>query len=286
MNDLYTITQVGEHVYNITENITDRPIKFAQQLVVGEDKAALIDASFGIDTDLIKIIRQVTTKPIICLLTHGDPDHTGGASLFESVYMNPTDDEIMKAAFAPAERLHDVDIASGHNQALVTHMKEKMPTAAFFNYQPLQDGDRFDLGGITLQAVALPGHSKGSMCFVDAANHYGFTGDSLATAVMSELYDTRCASLTAWENAIHQLKAIVGDQAQLFSGHRADAFPAGSLTMLEKGIAEIKAGKTAADQPLTKMPTGAVKDTETMHPRAHRSENSPFIIMYNELNVD
>ncbi|AMV61647.1 Hypothetical protein ADU71_2123 [Pediococcus damnosus] len=247
MDNLYTVTPVNDQVYVISENITTRPIKFAQQLIVGKNKAALIDAGFGIDRELLNVIRQITTKPLVCLLTHGDPDHTGGASLFGSVYMNPADDEIMKAAFAPADRLHDVDIASGHNEALVAHMETSMPQATSFNYQPLQDGDTFDLGGIILQAVGMPGHSKGSMCFVDVKNHVGFTGDGIATATMCELYDSRCASLTTWETAIHKLHNLIGDQAQLFSGHRIDAFPVSVLSMLENNIDEIKAGKVEAD---------------------------------------
>ncbi|WP_054662630.1 MBL fold metallo-hydrolase [Lacticaseibacillus camelliae] len=96
MKNLYTLTQVDPGVYNISENITDRPIKFSQQLVVGTQRAAMIDAGFGIDRDLLKEIRKITQLPVICLLTHGDPDHTGGAELFDQVYMNPADDAVMK----------------------------------------------------------------------------------------------------------------------------------------------------------------------------------------------
>lgn len=285
MDNLYTVTQVTPNVYNISENITSRPIKFSQQLVVGRDKAALIDASFGIDGDLVAEIRKITDKPITCLLTHGDPDHTGGASLFDTVYMNPEDDTVMKESFNPAFRLHAIDVASGHNKALVAHMTAAEPQASGFNYQPLADGDTFDLGGVTLEVVATPGHSRGSMCFIDVAHHLGFTGDSLATAVMSELYDTRCASLTEWGKSLRKLRDLVGDDAQLFSGHRIDAFPSGILTKLITGVDDIIAGNNTDDKPITMMPTGPVSDDETMKPRTHQLTGTPFVIMYNAVNL-
>lgn len=285
MNDLYTVTQVAPNVYNISENITDRPINFSQQLVVGTKRAAMIDAGFGIDQDLLTEIRKITDLPVICLLTHGDPDHTGGAALFDEVDMNPADDDIMKAAFDPAFRLHAVDVASGHNTALVAHMKAAMPQATSFTYQPVQDGDTFRLGGRTLVALVLPGHSADSMVYADLSHHIGFTGDSLATLTMSELYDQRCPSLTVWAQGLANLQEQLGDEAQLFSGHRTDAFPPHILSTLQAGVAAIKAGASTTDTPITQMPTGAVSDTQSMHPRAHQLTNSPFVIMYNALNI-
>lgn len=162
MDNLYTVTQVADNVYNISDNIMERPIKFSQQVVVGSEKAALIDAGFGIDHELVTVIRTITKKPIICLLTHGDPDHTGGASLFDTVYMNPADDSIMQAGIVPEFRLHAVAVASGQNQELVVHMQATMPQATTLTYQAIQDGDIIDLGDRKLQALATPGHSLGS----------------------------------------------------------------------------------------------------------------------------
>lgn len=285
MKNLYTITPAAAGVYNISENITDRPIKFSQQLVVGKQRAALIDAGFGIDSDLLTEIRKLTTLPVICLLTHGDPDHTGGAVLFDNVYMNPADDALMKAAFDPRFRLHAVDVASGHNAELVAHMKAAEPQDAGFSYQPVHDGDTFALGGTVLTALALPGHSAGSMVYVDVDRRLGFTGDSLATLTMSELYDARCPSLTNWADGLAKLQQLVGDDAQLYSGHRVDAFPPHLLSTLIQGVAAIKAGANQTDTPITQMPTGPVSDSASMHPRTHQLAGTPFVIMYNALNL-
>ena len=46
-------------------------------LVTGSERAALIDTGLGMSGDLNKVVRSLTNKPVICLLTHCDPDHAG-----------------------------------------------------------------------------------------------------------------------------------------------------------------------------------------------------------------
>jgi enterochelin esterase family protein len=43
---------------------------------------------------------------------------------------------------------------------------------------PIYDGYRFDLGGRSLQAIGVPGHSPGSICLLDRESRILFTGDS------------------------------------------------------------------------------------------------------------
>ncbi|MFJ5696445.1 MBL fold metallo-hydrolase, partial [Arthrobacter sp. NPDC093125] len=43
----------------------------------------------------------------------------------------------------------------------------------------LADGDVFEVGGATLEAIHTPGHSPGSTCFYLASEGTVFTGDTL-----------------------------------------------------------------------------------------------------------
>jgi glyoxylase-like metal-dependent hydrolase (beta-lactamase superfamily II) len=63
----------------------------------------------------------------------------------------------------------------GHrwNARVVTHRLSPAPYAEFF----LDDGDKLQVGGITLQAFHTPGHTRDSMCLV--AEDRLFTGDTL-----------------------------------------------------------------------------------------------------------
>ena len=45
----------------------------------------------------------------------------------------------------------------------------------------MKDGETFDLGGITLEAISCPGHTPGSMVFLDRAHQVIFTGDTVGS---------------------------------------------------------------------------------------------------------
>lgn len=57
--------------------------------------------------------------------------------------------------------------------------RESHPTAPF---TVLEDGDIFEAGGARLVALATPGHTPGSTCFVEDSLGVVFTGDTLFPA--------------------------------------------------------------------------------------------------------
>ncbi len=118
-------------------------------IVEGEKKAVLIDAGTKIP-GLDKIVEQITDKPYDVILTHVHPDHAGGCDNFDEIWLHK-EDESMLAGMCP-------------------DFKGKV------NY--LKEGDKIDLGGRVLEVFHTPGHTLGSITFVDRENHYGFSGDA------------------------------------------------------------------------------------------------------------
>jgi glyoxylase-like metal-dependent hydrolase (beta-lactamase superfamily II) len=120
-------------------------------LVEGNEKAVLIDAGTRI-TDLDKIVASLTKKPVMLVVTHAHPDHTGSAiNYFPELYIGAG------------------DAAS----QFVSTYKGKI--------RELKDGDVIDLGGRALDVVATPGHTPGSTTFIDRTAGYGFSGDSFGS---------------------------------------------------------------------------------------------------------
>lgn len=182
-----------------TEIVSDRitriyaPSGDLMYLVEGDRQAALLDSGCGIGS-LRPLIEQLTSKPLIVLLTHGHVDHAMGASEFppDSVYINQTDaytyDEHKTLAFrisclpmmGPASEQVDPE----------TDFTPEVPISAYHN---LQDGASFHLGGISIEAYACPGHTKGSMVLLipeerrlllgDACNPFTFLFDHYSTSV-------------------------------------------------------------------------------------------------------
>lgn len=114
------------------------------QLVIGKNKAALIDAGNIKSYELLKLIRQFTTLPIALYLTHGHRDHVGNISFFDEVHLGIDD---------------------------YTMLDEGVKVI------PLTHGEKIDLGGTVLEAYALSGHTAGAFCFINKEDGYALTGD-------------------------------------------------------------------------------------------------------------
>ena len=114
-------------------------------LIEGEDKAVLIDAGTRIP-DLDKIVARITKKPVSLLLTHGHGDHVGAAGCFDELWMNKADEGMLR-----------------NYKGTVHH---------------IENGQRFDLGGRVLEAFYTPGHTLGSVTFLEVGTEKGYSGDA------------------------------------------------------------------------------------------------------------
>ena len=118
-------------------------------IVEGDDRAVLIDTGTVIP-GLDEIVESITAKPYDVILTHVHPDHAGGCNNFDEIWICRADEPSLPA------------MAPGFDGKV--------------NY--LEEGQVIDLGGRTLEVLFTPGHTAGSVTFMDKANHYGFSGDS------------------------------------------------------------------------------------------------------------
>ncbi len=128
-------------------------------------KGAVIDP--GGDIDRIKdAIAQVGMTPEKIYLTHGHIDHAGGA-------------EELQAALG-------VDIVGPHrdDQFLLDGLEAQGREYGFpaRNVAPtswLSEGDKFDIAGHEFEVLHCPGHSPGSVVFVNRAHKLIIMGDVL-----------------------------------------------------------------------------------------------------------
>lgn len=144
--DGHTWHGYGKLVYNETVFVIE-----------GEDKVLVIDAGTRI-AELPKIIASLSpslsSKPMVLALTHLHGDHSGSAIHdFDELWYYPVNDAI--------------------RDQYLSQYKGKI------NF--LRDGTKFDLGGRTITVFHTPGHTEGSVTFVDFANKYGFSGDSFGS---------------------------------------------------------------------------------------------------------
>lgn len=158
-------------------------------LVEGSERAVLIDTGSGFGS-LRECVDGLTDKPVSVLCTHGHTDHALGAAEFEDVYISPLD-----------ERSYDIhsDMTfranSGHMwpEFGLLRPEQIIPAMPFEKMKPLAEGDRFELGGVSVKVFACPGHTAGSLVMLipeermlllgDACNFLVFLFDELSTTV-------------------------------------------------------------------------------------------------------
>ena len=82
--------QINDHIYQFKD-----PLGVLCTLIIGKEKAMLIDTCYGIG-DLPSLIKNYTNLPLVVIASHGHMDHTGGNYQFEEVYINELDLELCK----------------------------------------------------------------------------------------------------------------------------------------------------------------------------------------------
>lgn len=188
-----------------TTCILDR-YKEALFLIEGNDQALLIDS--GMDEDSLKeAITLITDKPVILALSHGHIDHIGLSNEFDNVYMNYNDLDTYK---------QHMTMKRGHFNCEILRFKNPDDL--------LEMPDSFDLGNHDIKVIDLPGHTPGSVIFVDMKNKTIFTGDAIGSGCGVWLQLPESLSIKDYkkslDNAIKKLEYLgVDDTWKFYGGH-------------------------------------------------------------------
>lgn len=143
-NKELTITQLKDNMW-----VVETDDKTTMYVVEGTQKAMLIDV--GTKTrKLDSIIRLITKKPLVVMITHAHHDHAGNIGFFDEIWLHPADTILLNRSF-----------------------KGKV------NF--VNDGDIFDLGGTQIEVVHTPGHTPGSIVLIDRKAGICYSGDAFGS---------------------------------------------------------------------------------------------------------
>lgn len=149
-------------------------------LLEGEEKAALIDSGLGFGS-LGEAVKELTGKPVTLILTHGHVDHAMGAGEFREVWMSPLDRDLFLRHSDLSLRRKELELSPMAGQGADWAIQ---PAADPDQFHPLEDGSRFDLGGVTLEAFPCPGHTPGSMALLCPEERALFSGDAFSNSTL------------------------------------------------------------------------------------------------------
>lgn len=197
----FRITRIGENIYHILD-----PGDASFYVVEGTRQAAVIDTGITPGEKITPVIRSLTDKPLILVLTHAHVDHFHHMDEFDTVYMSHRELSL------PEEFLRDM--MAGKDLAL--HATRDVHT-----------GDLIDLGGNELEICEVPGHTPGSIVVLERKGQHLFTGDAIGSgmgvwmqvpgAIPLELYYTSLTRLLQW-------LVDRGGRMKFYGGHNYQIF--------------------------------------------------------------
>jgi glyoxylase-like metal-dependent hydrolase (beta-lactamase superfamily II) len=222
----YVYRKISDRMYIIAEihqpfprdETTNPPHTQQMGLVIGDTRPALIDTGLGL-ADLRKFVSQFTSLPVIVLNTHGHVDHVGANQLFDMSYIGKEDEATMLAANR-ADRLKSYSEFMAGNTNMIEFAKNSMVGDKPFNYGFVKDGDKIDLGGVTIEVIGFPGHSPGSVAYVERQHKVAFTGDSMLFRVL--LADRK--KLAQWVDSVRSFAAQTQGIDTIINGHQWEPF--------------------------------------------------------------
>lgn len=183
---MYQVEKIREDIYHICDKI-DNPS--SMYCIIGSKKVLWVDASNAHpehSEELSKIKKMLTgEKELICLITHTHFDHVGAISLF-------------------------------NHQAYIPEHEDRLDK----DYPTYKDGDTFDLGDKCIQAVEVPGHTKGSMVLIEKKNELVITGDAIGSSFVWLFFMDDV--LTHYKKGLHHLYQHIKEfkQPLFLCGHR------------------------------------------------------------------
>ena len=227
-------------------------------LVTGKEQALLIDTANG-QENLMEIVGELTELPVTVVNTHGHIDHIFGNVFFKEAWMHPAD-----------FKLHDEHFRLPEGEEL------KRRGLKPCRLMPLEDDQVFDLGGIDLEVIPVPGHTAGSVALLCRKHRILFTGDAVNGHLWMQLEES-CPMSVLKESLEKLLNSCRAHFDHILTGHGKGPEDASVADELLAGVSGLLRGECDHDHPYTWF-----MRKDMAHPFGKSGE---YLIAYNRANL-
>lgn len=215
------ITQLCDGVWSFIARSPGMGGDARSYLVLGAEKALLIDTGFGIG-NLKGLCRFYTDLPLEVVNTHFHPDHIGGNPQFDRVWIHRYDEPFLAAMVQASKERPFFSPARDD-----FYTKEDIVPAKEYEICPLEIGHVFDLGGgHELEVLHTPGHSPGGISLLEKKRRMLFTGDAIVYTpifmfgqIKVDGAQRKYVTIEGFRDALCQLRGRKAEFDGIFPGH-------------------------------------------------------------------
>lgn len=204
---MFTKRDFGDGIYAVTnETWSPAPgsgLAMMQTWIVKGSRAA-----FAIDSGVpafseFRSYLEAEFGDIIMACSHGHVDHTGCVEEFDEVWISERDVALLLGGgVVPDYTKEEADLP--------------------YKIRKIPDYEAIDLGDRTLVAIPVPGHTKGSLAFLDTKTGSLFAGDSLSRRILYGI--SEWVPLEEYISALRKLKDF--HISRVYTAHDEFVLPA------------------------------------------------------------
>ena len=176
-----------------------------------------------------EVAESLTFLPLICINTHGHGDHMGGNWSFDKAYMN----------------LADLPLAEEWINSQEVQEAMKQFGISYPPFEHVEDGHIFDLGGIELEVIYLPGHTAGEIVLLDRRDRILFSGDGIVQHLWLQLDES--LPVRAQIQSMERMLPLRNTFDTVLNGHIQTPYGAELFDTLLEALKDLEAGNTAGD---------------------------------------
>ena len=231
-------------------------------LLLGSQRALLIDTGNGMGS-IGEVVSSITDLPVVVALTHRHCDHAGGRGWFSSpAHVHETDMCLSSSLFSTR-------IASRYISAKWTTARDFPRQPYNAGYTAMTEGVVFELGGRAVRVLHAPGHTRGSVIYLDDRHKFMFVGDNLSHCNLW-MHLPGATSIEEWIPTAMLIDRLSGEYT-IYSGHDVQPFDRELVTVqLECARSLVEKYKRNGLLPF---------------PRAHKTDDGKMQISYCPRNV-
>ena len=212
-----------DNMYAIFQESLDGMGDVWSYLIIGPEKAMLVDTGFGVG-DLKGLCDELTGgKELIVVNTHGHFDHAYGNCRFDRVYCHEYEAHSLQSQNA---HIWDYLFQDDGTPIWAEFDRNDLPVWKDYEIIPVPDGYTWDLGsGYEIELIFLGGHSTGHAAFLDKTAKNLYCGDDFISmrvgingAKPGQPYG-EYATVRAFAENVEKLNARLDEIDHLFPGH-------------------------------------------------------------------